>query len=416
MTSLFYHVYQLSNFLPKGPDGKNEFKESEKNFLKQTENSIFSVFLAFKSMPSIRYSSHSSIAKKIAERVSSRLEREYTQNHKDFDQGTIDLLLLDRRDDPISPLIYNWSYFSLVDELIGIENNSVKLNESSQEIFARSSGDSFLDIFWLKNYGETSNELADKLKECSKKRHVDLGKASLEEMKDLMLKMPEMTKYLSEIKKHSEIFKRINQEIELKNLYELSGLQQDISVENDRAEQFESVLEMINNEKITNNDKIKLAMLYCIKYSSDSARISGLKNVMRKRGLITDHISKVLEFCKIESRKTDDFFTKGSNFFKSATSSIIKKIKSDNPNYYERHKPKCVEIIDLLLKGKLKTNEFPQIDLRLFNDNTNRKSKRVVIFIVGGATYQELRELQIYAQSANCSILLGSNFILNSKL
>lgn len=402
----------------QGPDGKADFKESDKHFLKQSENSLFSIFLAFKSIPSIRYSSNSSVAKKIAERVSSRLEREYTQNHKDFSEGTMDLLVLDRRDDPISPLIYNWSYFSLVDELIGIENNSVTIPSlgNKNEIFSRNSGDDFLDEFWLKNYGDTSKELAKRLKESSKKRHVDLNKASLEDMKDLMLKMPEVTKQLAEIKKHAEIFKIINEEIQDKNMYELSGLQQDIAVESDKGEQFEAVLEMINNSTITDNDKIKLCMLYCIKYSNDDARINGLKNVMRQRSLMTDHIDKILSFCKNENRKTDDFFTKGSKFFATATTSIMSKLKSDNPNYYERHKPKCVEFVDLLLKRKLKTVDFPQIDLRFFNDNANRKSRRIVVFIVGGATYLESRELQVYSQKSGCSIILGSNFILNSKL
>lgn len=367
-------------------------------------------------MPSIRFSSHSSLAKKISERISSRLEREYTQNHKDFSEGTMDLLILDRRDDPISPLIYNWSYFSLVDELIGIENNSVQGNNNVKEIFSRSSGDLFLDEFWIKNYGETSKELAKKLKDSSKKRHIDLDKASLDDMKDMMLKMPEVTKQLSEVKKHADIFKRITSEIEIKNLYELSGLQQDISVSNDKGEQFEAVLEMLNHSKITDNDKIKLCMLYCLKYSNDENRINGLKNVMRKRGLMIDHIEKVLNFCKIESRKTDDFFTKGSKFFKTATSNLMSKLKSDHPNYYERHKPKCVEIVDLLLKRKLKNADYPQIDLRLFNDNANRKSRRIIVFIVGGATYQESRELQVFGRNNGCSILLGSNFILNSKL
>ena len=37
------------------------------------------------------------------------------------------LLILDRRDDPITPLLLNWSYLSMINEMFLLENNRLDL-------------------------------------------------------------------------------------------------------------------------------------------------------------------------------------------------------------------------------------------------------------------------------------------------
>ena len=92
-------------------------------------------------IPNIRYSSSSLLARKISERLSSKLEKEYTASHATFDKfKSYDLVLLDRKDDPLTPLVFNWSYYAMVDEVLGVENNSIKqgaFGNECQELFAR---------------------------------------------------------------------------------------------------------------------------------------------------------------------------------------------------------------------------------------------------------------------------------------
>lgn len=44
------------------------------------------------------------------------------------------------------------------------------------------------------------------------------------------------------------------------------------------------------------------------------------------------------------------------------------------------------------------------------------KKRNLVIFIVGGASFQEMRELHILSKDTGHNIILGSNFVLNSKV
>ena len=40
------------------------------------------------------------------------------------------LLILDRRDDPITPLLHQWSYQAMVHEIVGIKNHRVDLSQA----------------------------------------------------------------------------------------------------------------------------------------------------------------------------------------------------------------------------------------------------------------------------------------------
>jgi tRNA-dihydrouridine synthase len=50
-----------------------------------------------------------------------------------------------------------------------------------------------------------------------------------------------------------------------------------------------------------------------------------------------------------------------------------------------------------------------------FDDNRKQTKKKVIVFINGGITYQENRELQLMAQKQNFDIIVGSNAIINSE-
>merc|ERR1712196_255400 len=72
----------------------------------------------------IRYQSTSSICKEISNAVSSDLENDDIFHFSG--KGPL-LLLLDRRDDPITPLLTQWTFQAMVHELLGINNNRVSL-------------------------------------------------------------------------------------------------------------------------------------------------------------------------------------------------------------------------------------------------------------------------------------------------
>lgn len=96
--------------------------------LRSTE-AVLAMLLSLKKKPLIRYARSSLLAKKLATEVRYRM----TQEDQLFDFRKPDtppiLLIVDRRDDPVTPLLTQWTYQAMVHELLGIKNGRVDLSE-----------------------------------------------------------------------------------------------------------------------------------------------------------------------------------------------------------------------------------------------------------------------------------------------
>lgn len=95
--------------------------------LHRTVLGLISVLLSIKRCPYIRYQNSSEMAKRLAEKIREILSKE--SNSFEFRQdSTPVLLILDRRDDPVTPLLNQWTYQAMVHELLTINNNRVNLS------------------------------------------------------------------------------------------------------------------------------------------------------------------------------------------------------------------------------------------------------------------------------------------------
>lgn len=254
-------------------------------FLKRAEESLFSILLGLRRVPNITYSLESRIGQKLAERLSSRVEREYTQNHKEFLQEGLEMIIFDRREDPITPLIYNWSYQAMVHEFLGIDNNSIKTNDGKSEIFARQTEDNFIDENWDKNYGEFTLNLSQALEKINKLNPKADSLKTIEDMQAALEKMPELSKEAQRVRKHSAVIQQIASIVHSTDIYTVSQLQQDIICENKKSEQFKELLSILAKRNVTNMDKLKLSLLYALKYHDDGERLSGLTRALNAQSL-----------------------------------------------------------------------------------------------------------------------------------
>lgn len=73
-----------------------------------------------------------------------------------------------------------------------------------------------------------------------------------------------------------------------------------------------------------------------------------------------------------------------------------------------------MDFVGQLLKGKLKPKDFKTISPNKFDDSKKSAKRKVVVFIIGGVTYQENRELQLMAQKQGFEAIIGSTSIINS--
>lgn len=97
--------------------------------LQRTTEGIIALLLSLKKKPLIRYARNSLLAKKLA----SEVRYQMTQEDQLFEFRKTDtppiLLIMDRRDDPVTPLLSQWTYQAMVHELLGIRNGRVDLSD-----------------------------------------------------------------------------------------------------------------------------------------------------------------------------------------------------------------------------------------------------------------------------------------------
>lgn len=81
-------------------------------------------------------------------------------------------------------------------------------------------------------------------------------------------------------------------------------------------------------------------------------------------------------------------------------------------NIYTQHTPLLKDTIEDLIKGKLRENLYPTLG---GDENNGRRPQDIIVFIVGGVTYEEsLCVHQINQANPGVRIVLGGTTIHNS--
>lgn len=106
-----------------------------------------------------------------------------------------------------------------------------------------------------------------------------------------------------------------------------------------------------------------------------------------------------------------DLFQAGS-FFSGARDRFQRGLKGVE-NVYTQHSPRLEMILQDLVKGRLKDSIFPFVE---GGGQTRDKPQDIIVFMVGGTTYEEARVVtQINASTPGIRIVLGGTTIHNSS-
>lgn len=156
-----------------------------RELMDRTVDGIASCLLSLKKQPHIRYAGKS----ELAQRVVQELQRRMSQEPGLFDFRKVDipplLLILDRRDDPVTPLLTQWTYQAMVNDLIGLSNNRVNLSErpgikpDMKEIVLSCEQDDWFKKNMYCNFGELGENVKVMVDEFGKKQKLNQNVNSL---------------------------------------------------------------------------------------------------------------------------------------------------------------------------------------------------------------------------------------------
>ena len=119
-------------------------------------------------------------------------------------------------------------------------------------------------------------------------------------------------------------------------------------------------------------------------------------------------IDAILEYGGAACRESDLY---GDRSFLGAVAKNVKQGLQGVSNVYAQHTPLLVNTLEQLFKGKLKDSQFP------CTSGTHReKPSDVIVFILGGCTYEEELRVAAMNEKGDVNVLLGGSCLQNSQL
>jgi hypothetical protein len=157
-----------------------------------------------------------------------------------------------------------------------------------------------------------------------------------------------------------------------------------------------AVLEMLGNEHLAKPLKLKLAGLYALHGATTSTfDLIAYFDRLRSTGSFTDKDIQFIDFFLKFARHEQ-----GGNGIGSAWSPQPNISTRVDQNVYTQHVPPLVGLVDGLAKGKLRTDTYPVLllDPRDTVNSAAQPCREMILFIVGGSTYEESCHLWRYCE------------------
>jgi len=420
-------------------DLKSVFPLYNKNFVHPSKNricdGIVSALLSMKKRPCIRYDRNSELCKLISKEVSSQIEQEAATGLFDFKKDNIPLLLiLDRRDDPVTPLLQQWTYQAMVHELLGIEDNRIAVDKRKDEedkpevqkklesMILSAKQDEFFSKNMYLNWGELCSNIHNLVEGYKTNHKIAQSVSSLDDIKSFMGQFPQFKKEQATVDKHVTLVYKLKELIEKRKMKAVSRVEQETICGKNPDSILRMIQEIIGNQELALSamDAVRLVMLYSLRFeTTKSSEIQGLLQLLRKRSVKQKHIN-LIETMKSfagASVRNPGLFTEEVSL--TSMKSIIEFLRgdlNDVESVFTQHKPLLRTTLMNLASGKLNEKQYP-----FYSMSSLQVPKEVIIFIIGGITYEEsLTVFQFNNADAKVNggmkVVLGGNCILNSKL
>lgn len=259
--------------------------------LQRCAEGLIAVLLSLKKKPFIRYEKNSLMAKKLATEVRYLM----TQEEQLFDFRKVDtppiLLVLDRREDPVTPLLTQWTYQAMVHHLIGIHNGRVEMGDipdirpELKEIVLSQDQDPFFKKNMFMNFGDLGGNIKDYVSQFQSKTQTNENIDSISDMKRFIEEYPEFRKLSGNVSKHVTLVSELSRRVGAENLLEVSELEQSLACNDNHSADLKVSLSFRNTSRIMIDSLVEHS-------TPDPVSECNFQQQSRTRRLIRPSISK----------------------------------------------------------------------------------------------------------------------------
>ncbi|VDC00704.1 unnamed protein product [Peniophora sp. CBMAI 1063] len=385
---------------------------------------LAALLLSLKKKPVIRYERMSGMAKKLAGEIQHKMQSE--QQLFDFRLTQVPplLLILDRRNDPVTPMLSQWTYQAMVHELFGIINGRVDLSRVPDirpeltEITLTTATDPFFAANHLSTFGDLGQALKDYVQTYQSKSLAQTPDAinSISDMKRFVEEYPEFRKLGGNVSKHVALVGELSRLVGRDKLLDLGEVEQGLATS--AGADLRSVQTFIADSTVSPRNKLRLVILYALRYQKQRASdIANLINLALQNGVTREDARLVYALLNIAGadQRQDDLYSTESLL--ALGRSALKGLKGVE-NVYMQHTPHLSQTLEHLFKGRLREASYPFLESPGPNASLQRPQD-VIIFIIGGTTYEEARHIALLNQegaaTGGARLLLGGTCVHNSS-
>jgi len=413
---------------------------------------LLSLMLSLKKRPDIRYLAGSAACKKLAYDLVHVMQSE--QELFTFHQDPTLLLLLDRREDAVTPLLTQWTYQAMVHELLGIEHNRVNLNkdattasdsgltssdahrptslksreERSQDalhdVVLSSESDEFFRTSMFANFGELGIRIKKLVAEFQAATKTQSKLETIEDMQRFVDNYPQFKLQSGTVSKHVSVMGEISKAVNQRKLLTVSAAEQEIVCGTEHDEAYEKLMRVMEDREIHVEDKLRCVMLYALRYAAHtSSNLPTLLSLLRAHARVSGYSDRIVEavdrllaYNGSHSRTWPLFGDADSNAL--SLKNVVKSIQSNVrgvDNIYTQHRSLMYEMVPLLMAGELKTSHFPFVEA----GNPRTIYRRIIVYMVGGVTYEEYTSIESLLASPRFrhqfTAIVGGSCIHNSR-
>ncbi|KAJ1769990.1 vacuolar protein sorting-associated protein 45 [Coemansia sp. RSA 1813] len=398
--------------------------------LSRTIQGLSSLLLSMKKRPNIRYERNSAMAQKLGQELQYLMDHESNLFGSNSRDNQTQLLILDRKNDPVTPLLTQWTYHAMIHELIGINNGRIDLSyvpdirPEVKEVMLSQDQDTFFKQSQYLNFGDLGVSVREYVDTYQSKTESHHQIQSISDMKRFVEAYPEFRKLSGNVTKHVTLIGELSRIVANRQLLSVSELEQSLACNEQHNSDLKSLRALIPNPKIAPENKLRCVILYALRYErAQSNSIAELKQLLITNGVDADQVSAIdviIRYSGTSERQTDLFqnenlFSRGKNIFKG-----LQGIE----NVYTQHNPALAEMLEQTIRGRQGLHwqeRLPNLDPKarppLIGNENGLFNQDIIVFVVGGVTLEEemaVAKLNAKFSTQNVRILLGSTSVHSS--
>ncbi|XP_067893679.1 syntaxin-binding protein 3 [Heterodontus francisci] len=373
------------------------------------------------------YRSTENNAECLANMVEEKLAEHYKIDEQCYVKGKTQsqLLIIDRGFDPVSTILHELTFQAMVYDLVQIEKDVYRYQTKDESI----SKEALLnedDELWVKlrhlHIADVVEKIPKLVKELSKSNKTTGGKVTISSLSEMMKKLPnyrrQKTKQTVHLSLAEDCMKQFSGIVE-----KLCKAEQDLAIGIDAQRQkikepMRIILPIMLDKSMRSYDKLRIILLY----------------IFHLNGTTEENLNKLIQHGKveddrdiIENWKYLDVTILSSNALPRKPS---RKDRTEEESYQlSRWTPFIKDIMEDSIANKLDSQEWPHcsgcsaawngsgaVSARQgnkSNQDDRRGGLKLIIFIIGGVTYSEMRcAYEVSQSSKSCEVIVGSTHIL----